>query len=261
MQLKEGGFKTPGPPPNPKVRASIENHRAILRWDLQPGDKNPELWIDSTRLDVDIEPQPFEGYRVYKSTQSKTGPWALLAEFDIAGNDFFSNTGLEYEYTDVGLVNNLEYYYAVTSFSKPDIIANQLSIESNMNLSAVIVTPGTAAPTTVTDQIAVIPNPYRGDVSYQNYKPAWEVVPAGDRWHEIDRRIQFINISSPCEIKIYSLAGDLINTLHHNNPDRGYVDWNLTSTIGQTIASGIYLFSVEDTNNGKIHVGKFVVIK
>jgi hypothetical protein len=261
IKLKESGFKTPGPPPSPKVRASIKNHQAILRWDPQPGDKNPEVWIDSTRLDVEVEPQPFEGYRVYKSTESKTGPWTLLAEYDIAGNAFFGNTGLQYEYTDQGLVNNLEYYYAVSSFSKPDVVSEQKSIESNMNLSAVVVTPGTAAPTSVTDEIAVIPNPYRGDIAYQNYKPAWEVVPAGHSWHEIDRRIQFINIPSPCEIKIYSLAGDLITTLQHDNPNRGFVDWNLTSTIGQTIASGIYLFTVEDTKNGDIHVGKFVVIK
>jgi hypothetical protein len=184
-----------------------------------------------------------------------------LAEFDIAGNDFFGNTGLQYEYVDGGLVNNLEYFYAVSSFSKPDIISEQASIESNMNLSAIVVTPGTAAPSTVTDEIAVIPNPYRGDVAYKNYKPAWEVIPTGDRWHESDRRIQFINIPSPCKIIIYSLAGDRIKTLFHDNPDRGFTDWYLTSDIGQTIASGIYLYSVEDTKNGNTHVGKFVVIK
>ena len=260
-KLKETDFRTPGPPPYPKLRASIANHQTILEWDPQPGEKNPEIWTDSTRLDNEIEPQPFEGYRVYKSTQSQYGPWTLLTEYDIDNNDFFGNTGLKYEYVDRGLVNNLEYYYSVTSFSKPDIISRQKSIESNINLNSVVVTPGTAAPSTVTDEIAVIPNPYRGDIAYKDYKPAWEVVPSGNSWHESDRRIQFINISSPSEIKIYSLAGDLINTLEHNDPERGFADWNLTSRIGQTVASGIYLYSVEDLKNGKVHVGKFVIIK
>ena len=78
---------------------------------------------------------------------------------------------------------------------------------------------------------------------------------------EQDRRIQFINIPTPCEIRIYTLAGDLIQSIQHTNPDRGFADWNLTSNVGQTVASGIYLFSVEDKNNDNIQVGKFVIIK
>ena len=259
--LKDIGFKTPGPPPNPPLRVSIANHQAILKWDAQPGDVNPETWTDSTRLDQDVEPQPFEGYRIYKSTQSTSGPWTLLAEFDVEENAFFSNTGLVREFMDNGLVNNLEYYYTVTSFTKPDVVSQQQSLESNKNTNAVVVTPGTAAPTTVTDEIAVVPNPYRGDVSYKDYKPAWELVTAGQEWFETDRRIQFINIPSPSEIKIYTLAGDLVRTIEHNAPTRGFADWNLTSMVGQTVASGIYLYTVEDQNKGNVFVGKFVIIK
>jgi hypothetical protein len=78
---------------------------------------------------------------------------------------------------------------------------------------------------------------------------------------EQDRRIQFINLPERCEIRIYTLAGDLVNTLHHDDPNRGFEDWNLTSSVGQAISSGIYLFSVEDLKNGEVQVGKFVVIK
>ena len=208
-----------------------------------------------------VEPQPFEGYRVYKSTASIYGPWTLLAEFDIQDNAFFGNTGLAYEYVDVGLVNNLEYYYTVTSFTKPDIISGQSSLESNKNVNAREITPGTMAPLSVSDEIAVVPNPYRGDVRYQDYKPAWEVVKAGYEWYETDRRIQFINIPSPSEIKIYTLSGDLVQTLQHNDPSRGFADWNLTSMVGQAVASGIYLYTVEDKKNSDVFVGKFVIIK
>jgi hypothetical protein len=162
---------------------------------------------------------------------------------------------------DNGLVNNLEYYYTVTSFTKPDVVSQQQSLESNKNTNAVVVTPGTAAPTTVTDEIAVVPNPYRGDVSYKDYKPAWELVAPGQEWYETDRRIQFINIPSPSVIKIYTLAGDLVQTIEHNDPSRGFADWNLTSMVGQTVASGIYLYTVEDKKNGEVFVGKFVIIK
>jgi hypothetical protein len=78
---------------------------------------------------------------------------------------------------------------------------------------------------------------------------------------EQDRRIQFTNLPEHCEIKIYTIAGDLVNTLPHDDASHGYADWNLTSSVGQAVASGIYLFTVEDRTNGKVQIGKFVIIK
>lgn len=259
--FKSLGFQSPGPPPPPPLRVTIGNHRVNLNWEAQPGDENPETWLDENRPDNGIESQPFEGYRVYKSTESINGPWTLLAEFDIPGNPYNNNTGLVREYIDVGLVNNLEYYYTVTSFSKPDTVGLLLPVESSLSANAVAVTPGTALPETVTDQIAVVPNPYRGDIAYRNFKPSWEPVPPGRRWTERDRRLQFINVPSPSEIKIYTLAGDLVDTIPHSDPNRGFADWNITSSVDQAISSGIYLFTVKDLKTGKVHVGKFVVIK
>ena len=108
----------------------------------------------------------------------------------------------------------------------------------------------------------MVPNPYRGDVAYHTYNPQWEK-PAGSRqrWMEQDRRVQFINLPARCEIKIYTLAGDLLAKIFHDDPNKGYEDWNLTSTVGQAISSGIYMFTVEDDKTGKVQVGKFVVIK
>jgi len=38
--------------------------------------------------------------------------------------------------------------------------------------------------------------------------------------------------------------------------------WNLLTRNGQAIASGLYLYSVEDhTRGNKYHVGKFLVVK
>jgi hypothetical protein len=185
----------------------------------------------------------------------------LLKEFDIPDNEFFENAGLEYEYTDVGLVNNLDYYYTVTSFSKPDTVSFFPSQESSKSSNAKRIAPGTAAPETV-GEVAVVPNPYRADISYNNYNPPWESPGQGrERWVEQDRKIQFINIPIPCEIKIYTLAGDLVQTIQHDDPERGFANWNLTSSIGQTVASGIFLYSVEDRKNGNVQVGKFVIIK
>ncbi|MDZ7262952.1 MAG: hypothetical protein ONB16_00115 [candidate division KSB1 bacterium] len=257
--LIDQNFAIPSPPPAPPLRVESRRQQVHLSWKPQPGDINPETYQDPNRADGEL--QPFEGYRVYKSTRSATGPWTLLAEFDLPDNAFYQNTGLEYEYTDIGLLNNLEYYYTVTAFSKPDAVIHFPSLESSLNANSRRVVPGPEPPQTV-GEVAVVPNPYRGDIPYHAYNPPWEKPDISrDFWMEQDRRIQFINLPARCDIKIYTLAGDLVSTLNHNNPVQGYEDWNLTSSVGQAIASGIYLFSVEDLNNGKVQVGKFIIIK
>ena len=252
-------FKIPFAPPPPPLTVIPKSKKVTLKWKPGTGDINPEEYHDPYRGDTTAK--PFEGYRVYKSTKSQNGPWTLLAEFDLPDNDYGSNTGIEYEYTDVGLLNNLDYYYAVTSFSKPDRVLNFPPLESSIKISSKKVVPGTPPPETV-GQVAVVPNPYRGDVAYHSHIPPWEK-PAGTRniWMEQDRRIQFINLPAECEIKIFTLSGDLVQTIYHDNPNKGYEDWNLTSYVGQAVSSGIYLFTVEDKKTGKIQVDKFIIIK
>ena len=81
-----------------------------------------------------------------------------------------------------------------------------------------------------------------------------------------------------CKIRIYTLAGDLVDQIDHNGPYNediltishasttgltasGIHAWDLLSKHNQIIASGVYLFSVENKDTGDIKVGKFVIIK
>lgn len=252
-------FHAPKPPPSPHVRVETGNKNITLQWDPQTGETNPETYQDPYR--GDNMQVPFEGYRVYKSTQSIDGPWTLLMEYDIAGNGFGRDFGLQHKYVETGLLNNFEYYYAVTAFSKRDNVLGFPSRESRIKLSAKRVIPGTPPPDDV-GLVAVVPNPYRGDIAYNDYNPPWER-PTGrwKTWFENDRRVQFINLPARCEIKIYTLAGDLVELLRHDDGTRGYHDWNLTSYVGQAVSSGIYLFSVEDKRTGRVQIGKFVIIR
>lgn len=257
--LYENNFTTPGPPPSPELTYEVNNHSVTLNWSIDNNTINPEAWQDPIRLDHGIELQPFEGYRIYKSTNI-IGPWTMLAEYDITNNGQFNDFGIEYKYTDIGLLNNFEYYYSVTSFSKIDRVSLFPSQESPIELNMVEVVAGTGSPETV-EQVAVVPNPYRGNEYYNQYNPPWERSSYAGTWMEQDRRIQFINLPSPSMINVYTLSGDLVYFTKHNSPDKGYEDWNLTSNVGQTVASGIYLFTVEDTKNGDIQTGKFVIVK
>jgi hypothetical protein len=253
------GFKLPKAPPPPPLRAEIKSHRGELDWTSGPGDQNPEDYTDPNRSDG-IE-KPFEGYRIYKSTQSITGPWTLLAEYDII-NDIGFNTGLPDDYilVDTGLLDYVEYFYSITAYSREDTVLPWPSLESSISANAVQIIPGPDPKPEVGD-VAVVPNPYRGDINYNTFDPKWEKNPPGRIWVEQDRRILFINLPVECEIKIYTLAGDLVDTIYHNDPVEGFEGWNLTSSIRQALASGIYLFSVKDLRNGNAQVGKFVILK
>lgn len=257
VQLRNQDYRTPAPPPRPPLRIAVGNHQATLDWEVRPGNVNPETYTDEYRADG--EPEPFAGYRVYKSTVSINGPWVLLAEYDRTDDPWDNNIGLAYSYVDVGLLNNLEYYYSVTAFSKPDTVFGVASLESGINANAKRAIPGTASPETV-GRVAVVPNPYRGDEKYYTLNPAWEKPSFGNVWREEDRRIQFINLPSPCTITVYTVSGKFVTSIQHDNPDVGFENWNLTSSVGQAIASGVYLFTVKDSQ-GNIQTAKFVVIK
>ena len=92
-----------------------------------------------------------------------------------------------------------------------------------------------------------------------------------------DRRIEFLNLPRECLIRIYTVAGDLVQIIPHSSTtfnDLGDANtnwvsdysesWDLNSRNGQQVVSGLYVFSVEDLtpgNKGNIEVGKFVIIR
>lgn len=257
--LAQKDFVTPRAPPAPPLRIERADKSITLQWDARTGDVDPETYKDPGRWDR-ME-TPFEGYRVYRSTQSLEGPWTMMFECDIAPNGFAYDFGLQHRYTETGLLNHAEYYYAVTAFSKPDTVTGFASRESRLQRTMQSVTPGLPARPRVGD-VAVVPNPYRSDIAYDAYDPPWER-PSGawPTWTETDRRIQFINLPRSCTITIYTLAGDRVDLIRHEDPAISFHDWNLTSYVGQAVASGLYLFTVEDRETGDVQLGKFVIIR
>ena len=63
-----------------------------------------------------------------------------------------------------------------------------------------------------------------------------------------------------CTIRIYSVAGELVDTLHHNSTlDDGKVFWDLRTKDNMNLAYGLYIYHV-DSPEGSF-IGKFAVIK
>ncbi|MBE0432874.1 hypothetical protein IBX73_05330 [candidate division WOR-3 bacterium] len=74
-----------------------------------------------------------------------------------------------------------------------------------------------------------------------------------------DRRLMFTNLPEQCDIQIYNVAGEHINTIEHRS-NLGYAYWDLRTKYGVEVAYGMYVFVVR-TESGAKASGKFAIIK
>jgi hypothetical protein len=103
------------------------------------------------------------------------------------------------------------------------------------------------------DKIAVVPNPYVGAASWEPPNP----YKAGRG----ERRIFFINLPAQCTIRVYTVRGNLVQTISHETQlSNGQESWDLVTKDGMDLAYGVYVFHVDAPGIGE-KIGKFAVIK
>jgi hypothetical protein len=98
-----------------------------------------------------------------------------------------------------------------------------------------------------------------------------------------DHYLWFTGLPERCRLKILTLSGDLVfekdfdGATYGGEGARGVFDpnkslgkpvlsgttfgWNMITTEGQAVATGLYLFTVEDKSSGDRTVGKFLIVK
>lgn len=102
------------------------------------------------------------------------------------------------------------------------------------------------------NDVAVVPNPYPGAASWE---PATTQVGRGERL------VYFIHLPAVCTIRIYTISGNLVQTIYHNGTlTNGQEPWNLVSKDGMDIAFGVYVFQVDAPGLGT-KIGRFAIIK
>jgi hypothetical protein len=279
-------FILPAPPNLPRTKFVISENSIEMYWT-----KSAEESVDPISKKKD-----FEGYRIYKTilgfdvkgTQDITSSLKLVAEFDRNDNNLFNNTGFdsikidsvtfegdtnvyEYKYTFTNIQSGWQHAIALTAFDQGDEVNNLESLESSTLASVKRVFTGTPANDGFKNgEPFVYPNPYYASA-------AWEGISTSPE----DKKIVFANLPARCTLKIYSLAGDLVDEFDHNESYNGsdikwtstYSEpsqarfsggehaWDLLSKDNQIIARGIYLFAVKDNSTGEIFKGKFAIIK
>ena len=269
----------PAPPPTPDMKIVVESNKVTLYWK-----NNPESYLDPISQRED-----FEGYKVYgarKTANESLGEFSLLGEFDIR-NDIGYNTGFDniqikndygepdsleidssyyhYKFINEGIKDGWLNYYSITAYDQGDPDANLESLESSIYSNRVYVYSGEPSASDNNWKPTVYPNPYRGQAIWDDYSSR-------------DKMIWFRGLPKNAEIRIFSLAGDLVNVIQHDDLYRGAdisnIDerknpvmsggehaWDLVTMHDQATASGLYLFTVEDKSTGIIKEGKFLIIK
>lgn len=104
------------------------------------------------------------------------------------------------------------------------------------------------------DDVYVVPDPYVVTASWE--KPLFYASGRGER------RVDFINLPQECTIRIFTMSGKRVRTLHHSAmlTDDGTESWDLLTDDGLTVAFGVYIFHVEAPGIGS-KIGKFAIIK
>ena len=103
------------------------------------------------------------------------------------------------------------------------------------------------------NKIQVVPNPYV--VTH-----AAESRLQSSQTGRGEREIRFTHIPPNSKIFIYTVRGELIKTLTHEDLYVGDVYWNLRTEENIDVAFGVYIYVVESENIGK-KIGKFALIK
>ncbi len=269
-------YNLPEPPASPRFHVVARDTALDFYWDN----------ISESAYDITSpDPKDFEGYRVRMSSEDPD-TLRLIAQFDAGGDTASYNTGFDevklatpvviggdtcyYKYTVRGVRDGFKYFCAVTAFD----LGNSQSApkEGGVEQNRVVAIPGPRPGERAGRGPTVFPNPYRVEALW-------------DRGRNVrDHFLWFTNLPKRCRLKIFTLSGDLVfdqdfdGATYGGEGARGIYNpseslgrptlsgttfgWNLITREGQAVATGLYLYTVEDRGpGGKTTVGKFLVVK
>jgi hypothetical protein len=102
-------------------------------------------------------------------------------------------------------------------------------------------------------KIKVVPNPYYATTAFEGQN----TFTSGRG----PREIQFRNLPQECTIRIFTISGELVKTIHHSESiNFGTGKWDLLTKDNLTAAYGIYVYHIEAAGIGE-KIGKLAIIK
>lgn len=283
-------FILPTPPATPVTKVIAGDGKIDIYWTANSVET----------VDPISNKRDFEGFKIYQSqlgfdvqgVNDLQSSLSLIAQFDSSGNGIFFDTGFEsimlsqaktfegdtneylFHYTINNVNNGWQNAVAVTAFDQGDEERNIESLESSFLANDFRTFAGTGPNTDMeANEPFAYPNPYY-------YGAAWE---GQSNFQEESRKMIFANLPARCQIRIYTVGGDFIDEITHDQSydgsdmrwfktfgsedaednvfSGGEHAWDLLSLDSQIISRGLYMYSVEDLDTGEKFTGKFIIIK
>jgi hypothetical protein len=231
------------------------------------------IWDNTAETESNpLEPNTnFTGYRMYRA-QYTIEVWTLIGAFDTVDDSvyvvdqhgdtlngaipvnlppichsFIDTGGTFLDRSFVRPINGLPYFYTVVAYDRNGVETEKENYRKDEDGFPVSVSPtkryenGQAS--TSLDDVRVVPNPYKATSLFEI------------RYEDV---IMFTNLPPAAEISIYSLDGDLVKTIIHDDGTDSE-KWNLISKNDQFVVSGLYYYVVR--TNAEKKIGKFVIIR
>lgn len=275
----------PEPPREPEVK-------------IIPGEGYVDIyWNDQSVKSIDpiSKKRDFEGFKLYRSNAGDEfeldliGSSNLVAQWDSAGNAVGYNNGFEeialdepkniegtdyhFYYRMNGLLSGWQYMFILTAFDEGDDELGLEPLESSFTTNSFRVWLGTPPVEDNSDegkQIGVYPNPYKTTASW-------------DGESSKTNKIYFYNLPRRCSITIYTSSGEFVDAFDHDSESysgediRWFADfggtpenrvmsggehaWDMLSSAGQSVAQGMYIYSVTNQANGETTQGTFSILR
>jgi len=252
-------LQVPDSPPDVDFnQISNSDAKIVLTW---PDDAEQAINPDYGTADV-------VGYRVYRSIWQETGPWDLVGEVP-AG----SGQGGTYSWIDENSLAGFGYAYNVRAVASakttwaqgsktmadlPVTIRGHLekgleggwsAPEQRMMVQGSPLLAANSEADALGREILVVPNPFSLSEAVRNYQG--------------NLKIRFVGVPSKAKISIFTVSGDLVGVVNHDDPAAGEAGWQLKDRfLTGEATSAVYFYVVESlvpSSLGKRAHGSFVI--
>ena len=266
--LFNSGFQVAEPPVQPNVVMEAGDKVITLTWGqdsessegfegyrLYRSKDNGASWGDFVVSDATGVPQSFVPYAQWDLKDGITGQsthpdgsWLWLG--DDTGMPETNDDG-KYVFRDIDVLNGVNYRYYIAAYNTgtDEIPPAENSPNANPSIpndNTVEGTPQSKVATTTLDDIKVVPNPYVAANVFET--------------NPFERVLHFTHLPGECTIRIYTIAGELISTLIHDN-GTSEESWNLRTSANQEVSPGLYFYHITSTIISGQKVDKFLIIK
>lgn len=271
------GWNMPDPPACPfdfTITPDWDETGNIISWDDWADDR-PDA--DYAGLDEAVD---LASYTVWRSEYLPFMGWNAIAVVPKKAATYYNSSTGKYTYSDRDVKIGFSYYYALSSsdaghntwpprpqalteyplvFPGEKVLPQQSNLQASLNMpidvNRYVPFRTRRAPGKSLSEIKVFPNPF--------------IMRAGFINPTEEDGIHFVNLPADCEIRVYSLRGDLVakgpgSLQMKQESGSGEAVWSQVTINEQFIESGVYLYVIESKSGpdqGKTHTGKFGIIR